>query len=210
MGTHPCTDIARFNGSDEAEQPWFELQVRTLAQHVWAEVEHILGYKPDVHVPSYVRRQLGLLSKWQSIFDDEFELIRDELDGHAQRSDQISDDTYITPPVLSALLQEAGLKVPRDWVTQTLKLLHSRGVDVAGRFRRLVQIDAIRPLMTQVFMSKLDRPPRDMEFISTLANLADLLDGAETLEPTQLQHRIEAQIDFDREWQEVLQKSRGR
>jgi ppGpp synthetase/RelA/SpoT-type nucleotidyltranferase len=28
-------------------RPWFEVQTRTLAQDLWATIEHIVGYKPD-------------------------------------------------------------------------------------------------------------------------------------------------------------------
>ena len=29
------------------QRPWFELQVRTMVEDVWGEIEHILGYKPE-------------------------------------------------------------------------------------------------------------------------------------------------------------------
>src|SRR6266851_5171850 len=29
------------------QRPWLEIQVRTLAQHCWGEIEHVLGYKPS-------------------------------------------------------------------------------------------------------------------------------------------------------------------
>ena len=39
--------ILRFKSEEISPEnrPWFEIQVRTLAEHVWGEIEHILGYK---------------------------------------------------------------------------------------------------------------------------------------------------------------------
>ena len=44
--------VVRHTATTTRDSPWFELQVRTLAQHVWAEIEHLLGYKPEGHVPT--------------------------------------------------------------------------------------------------------------------------------------------------------------
>ncbi len=203
--------VVRFReATEDVERPWFELQVRTLAEHVWAEVEHILGYKADIHVPLFVRRQLELLSRSQAVFDEELELLRDVLDGLAQRADLVADGDYITAANLPALLQEAGLRIPRDWVAQTLKLLHSRGVDLAGKFRRLWQTDSVERLINETYVEQLHRPPLDMERISTLANLADVIDGRPGPSSQDLAGRIKAQIDFDRQWTDLLRRLPGR
>jgi ppGpp synthetase/RelA/SpoT-type nucleotidyltranferase len=39
-----------------------EIQVRTVLQHAWAEIEHGIGYKPKVPIPDAIRRQLRDLS----------------------------------------------------------------------------------------------------------------------------------------------------
>jgi ppGpp synthetase/RelA/SpoT-type nucleotidyltranferase len=197
--------VVRFRESAGAvEQPWFELQVRTLAEHAWAEVQHILGYKLDSHVPLFVERQLELLAKNQAVFDEELELLRAVLDGVALRGDLVADGDYITAGNLPALLQDAGLRIPRDWASETLKLLHSRGLDLAGKFRRLLHAESIGKLINEVYQQELGRPPRDMERISTLANLADILDAKPELSHDQMAGRIRAQLDFDRQWQELL------
>ncbi len=197
--------VVRFREAvDDVERTWFELQVRTLAEHVWAEVQHILGYKAGTHVPLFVNRQLQLLSRSQAVFDEELELLRDVLDGLALRSDLVSDNDYITAANLPALLQEVGLKIPRDWAAQTLKLLHSRGIDLAGKFRHLLQAESVATLMNEVYQQELGRPPRDMERVSTLANLADQLNGGPEPTREELAGRIRAQLDFDRQWQDLL------
>lgn len=42
--------------------PWFELQVRTLAEDAWGEIEHILGYKPDKRTSFAVKQQFRIIS----------------------------------------------------------------------------------------------------------------------------------------------------
>jgi len=57
----------------------FELQVRSLLQHTWAEIEHDLGYKSGVEVPSLIRRRFSLVAGLLEIADREFRGIRDTL-----------------------------------------------------------------------------------------------------------------------------------
>ena len=56
----------------EFEGIWAEIQVRTLAQHLWSDMAHELGYKPEVPVPDSMLRRLNRLSALLEISDDEF------------------------------------------------------------------------------------------------------------------------------------------
>ncbi len=57
---------------------FFELQIKTLYQHAWAQSEHGLGYKPGVELPKVVKRKLAFLAA-QSWGADEIleELVKD-------------------------------------------------------------------------------------------------------------------------------------
>lgn len=57
----------------------FELQLRTVLQHAWAEVEHDLGYKADDAVPEQIRRRFSRVASLLEIADQEFSSIRREL-----------------------------------------------------------------------------------------------------------------------------------
>jgi putative GTP pyrophosphokinase len=54
-----------------------EVQVRTVIQHAWAEIEHDLGYKSDVAVPKTIRRRLFRLAAMLEIADDQFTIINE-------------------------------------------------------------------------------------------------------------------------------------
>jgi ppGpp synthetase/RelA/SpoT-type nucleotidyltranferase len=60
----------------------FEVQIRSILQHAWAEIEHDLGYKSKEAVPRLVRRRFSRLASFLELADDEFVAIRQEIGGH--------------------------------------------------------------------------------------------------------------------------------
>jgi ppGpp synthetase/RelA/SpoT-type nucleotidyltranferase len=60
----------------------FEIQVRTVVQHAWAEVEHDLGYKSHDAVPERIRRRFSRVASLLEIADEEFVSIRRELESY--------------------------------------------------------------------------------------------------------------------------------
>jgi putative GTP pyrophosphokinase len=64
----------------------FEIQIRSILQHAWAEIEHDLGYKTEAAVPRPVRRRFSRLASLLELADDEFIAIRDELAAHREKS----------------------------------------------------------------------------------------------------------------------------
>jgi ppGpp synthetase/RelA/SpoT-type nucleotidyltranferase len=49
-----------------------EIQIRTILQHAWAEIEHDLGYKSTIAIPRYYRRGFARLSALLEMADIEF------------------------------------------------------------------------------------------------------------------------------------------
>ena len=55
-----------------------EIQVRTILQHAWAEIEHDIQYKSVRAMPASTRRRLAALAGLLEIADREFQAIQDE------------------------------------------------------------------------------------------------------------------------------------
>jgi len=67
-----------------------EIQIRSILQHAWAEIEHDLGYKSNttIIVPAPIRRRFSRLAGLLEMADQEFESIRNELANYAARVEQ--------------------------------------------------------------------------------------------------------------------------
>lgn len=82
-----------------------EIQIRSILQHAWAEIEHDLGYKVGAPIPAPIRRRFSRLAGLLEIGDSEFTLIRDDLAAYAQ---QVTEDIQERPS--SVGLDDVSLK----------------------------------------------------------------------------------------------------
>ena len=88
-----------------------EIQVRTILQHAWAEIEHDIGYKSSHVIPTVIRRRFAALVGMLEIGDREFQAIQNEdLSMRTQAIASIKDGTLntieITPYALRAYLDK--------------------------------------------------------------------------------------------------------
>lgn len=88
-----------------------EVQVRTILQHAWAELEHDIQYKSSYSIPVEVRRRFMALAGMLEVADREFQAIQNldrELSDHAEVQVRAGNLTgvEITPKALKALLDK--------------------------------------------------------------------------------------------------------
>ena len=75
-------EYKRFKGK------YFEIQIRTIFQHAWAEIEHDLGYKSAIEVPKDIRREFCRLAGLLELTDDEFLRIKNDLNTYSEKIDE--------------------------------------------------------------------------------------------------------------------------
>jgi putative GTP pyrophosphokinase len=120
-----------------------EIQVRTILQHAWAEIEHDIQYKEVEIIPSTIRRRFLSLAGFLEIADREFQAIQDDdekLRTQARQSVQEGklEQVEITPDALKTYLNKRlGIdrRVKDDSYEWTAKLLRNLG------FSNFEQID---------------------------------------------------------------------
>lgn len=135
-----------------------EVQVRTVLDHAWAEIEHDLGYKAADAVPADVRRRLHRLAGLLELADQEFVAIRRDLDDYARslprRIEAGSDAVPLDRLSLAALLDCAELRATDQAIAAELgkplgdepffpdyllKMLAASGVHTVGEARQGVR-----------------------------------------------------------------------
>lgn len=63
-------------GHPELNRIRFEVQMRSILQHAWANMNHDTGYKSGVEIPRVYMRNMSRLAGMLELVDDEFSRIR--------------------------------------------------------------------------------------------------------------------------------------
>lgn len=95
----------------------FEIQVRSVLQHGWACIDHVLAYKNETDSNSKLRRRLNRLSALLELADDEFFTIKkcfDDLEDSYE--EQINQQDYCLPlDLLSLSTYLDNDELQRNW-----------------------------------------------------------------------------------------------
>jgi putative GTP pyrophosphokinase len=181
------------------QRPWFELQVRTVTEHVWGEIEHILGYKPNKHTSFAVRKQFQILSSELTAIDEHFNLLFEELSRYQQEVTYRENDP-LNAENLPAVLSDIGVGCAQKEINGLLKLLNSRGIESVGVLTDMANpqlIDIIR----NTYRAYERRTPDNFEIVASLAAVHGINDESKIIAA------IKTQIDFLKAWEELKRKT---
>jgi ppGpp synthetase/RelA/SpoT-type nucleotidyltranferase len=82
----------------------FEIQVRTILQHAWAEFEHDRNYKFAGVLPVQVKRRVSVLAGSLELIDREFDNIANEIDRYSAAVDKKTESGDLAVPIDSTSL----------------------------------------------------------------------------------------------------------
>lgn len=117
-----------------------EVQVRTIMQHAWAEIEHDIQYKSASVIPAEIRRRFMSLAGMLEIADREFQAIQDAderltLEARSRVEGGQLEQVEITPDALKAFLDKRLGPDGRisdfsyDWTARLLRRLGFRTLE---------------------------------------------------------------------------------
>jgi putative GTP pyrophosphokinase len=88
---------------------YFEVQIRTILQHAWAEIEHKRRYKGKASLPNDLQHRLMIISGTLELIDREFSGIAIEADKYAEKllshDDHSSDTDAISEVAVGAIYE---------------------------------------------------------------------------------------------------------
>jgi len=189
--------IARLANSEVLpdRRPWFEIQLRTLCEDSWGEIEHVLGYKPEKRTTFPVRSHFKIISRSLEAIDEHFNQMFKEL-LYLQTSPTVQETDPLNAENLPSVLSEVTLGCAQAEIDGLLKILASRGIRTVSEFRRLAS-ERLITLIQNVYGGEEGRQPGNFEVI---ANLAGLI-GATTQE--EIIARVKSQISILHYWEHM-------
>ncbi len=185
----------RCSGASGAESPWFEIQVRTLAEDLWGEIEHVLGYKPEKRTSFAVRKQFQILSLQLTAIDEHFNLLYEEL-SRFQEEVIFADTNPLNAENLPPVLNELGVGCAQKEIDGLLKLLASRGFQCVGDLRKGC-VGARLEIVRNTFRNAEGREPGNFEVVAGVAATR----GIEN--ETEIAVVVKEQIAFLKAWMKL-------
>lgn len=129
----------------------FEIQVRTMVEEVWGEIEHQLGYKSGRQTEFSVSRQFQVLSSHLAAIDEHFDFLYDRLE-YLQTQTAPLDEDLINAENLPMLCNAYQLPISQGEIGSLLEIMETYGIvtvrDLRGRVTQAA-VDQIRTLTLQ-------------------------------------------------------------
>lgn len=145
-----------------------EIQVRTLLQHAWAEIEHDRSYKFSGVLPENIRRRFHLVAGVLEMMDSEFQRLSDDIDFHVKQvREEAAHGNLDMPLDTAALIEIISAKIKNTRIkknfnghdSEIIEELHKFGVETIGQ---------VCTLFTPEFMAAVDVLEEDGNYLGLL------------------------------------------
>ncbi|MDG3443931.1 GTP pyrophosphokinase [Nitrospirillum amazonense] len=140
----------------------FEIQIRTVLQHAWAELAHDRSYKFGATLPPNLERQINLYSGLLELADKGFEEISNSIDSYAKEiaksspvelNDKVIDSITFVKFMTNFLTVnkiETKRKIDDESVSTCISELHEYGLNSVADLNSIISDDAIESLKQEI------------------------------------------------------------
>lgn len=145
----------------------FEIQLRTILQHAWAQIGHDKTYKVSGSLPPKIKRQFTLLSGLLEIADNEFERITQEIIEYSkdvvEKTRGGDFDIPINSISLRGYLVNKFKKIPQvkpifgpddNLIEDLLEEMRKMGLKTLDDFEKIIPPDFIKELHNHLVIKK--------------------------------------------------------
>jgi ppGpp synthetase/RelA/SpoT-type nucleotidyltranferase len=133
-----------------------EIQVRTILQHAWAEIEHDIVYKSNEDIPFELRRKFASLAGLLEVADREFETLRlEEIKLRNEIQQTIQKKNLAIPIDLESLtfyLEKYHKETIKNnqQVSRLNRLIQSRKISTLEELNKILTPDAIKAVTKRI------------------------------------------------------------
>lgn len=188
---------------DEGERSHpFELQVVTLLDDAWGDIQRQLGQRgPDRPPLASAQEKLSELGAQISELDGRLASLYSELADQQRRSHSGADEDPLNAENLPRLLNAIGIECAQAELEGMLKVLASRGIKSIGDMRARAKDAEVVAEISEIYVGEARWRPSSFELVATLAMLSPKPDRKEIAAAARLN------IEYLEVWDETLRES---
>lgn len=110
----------------------FEIQIRTILQHTWAEIEHDRNYKFSGIIPDSIKRRFNIISGTLELVDREFDRLAFEIDKYKEQTKKdINENNYNIEITTDSLIEYFAKKNDKYLLSQkSLDILNKKSDEI--------------------------------------------------------------------------------
>ena len=135
----------------------FEIQLRTVLQHTWAEIEHDLGYKTEIGIPVSLRREFSRAAALLEVADNMFSSLKEYISSY-------------TAGVRERVASDTAADIPLDLITLSEYISHAEAMRVLLAEMTALSGASVREVSPENYLLRLQ-----FLGVRTLGDLTELL-----------------------------------